>query len=653
MAFDRPIEADSVDNLGLLSSLFRAPVLGIMWLLGGEHAKEDEHLKQENESMEQELSDASDNGRVSGEVGGSKADCHSNGSDGCHPGKKPHFNDSDPPVASAASVTPANQAEVNGHNKENSPHNQLSVEVLDSSDDESKCKSKRTPAKNNGRPPSSRHSSSPRVGHTAVLDPAIDMIDDLVAVMERSTITIGGSSGPATSAILTSQENMACSSITSLSVSYSATTFSNPIASQIMSHHSSFSDGDHPSMSATQHNSSCSIRGIKKMSWSDECGNRSLVEYSYFDDSAAPPRSNHWSGMKSNSWRASRHSFDGTEKGLGTRRGEVRIIKSALKRSGSYSPPQTLFGNNSRRPTASTPSLSESSSASKMSEMKSFRSLSVIGSSFDSSGSDSSEHVNKALEVSYDTDDFTAAVTDKLLNSNECVPSTLQFGCGRASGGLIIPRGGPSDPRYDFPGGSRDSRYKLILGAGIPATQEQQAVASEQRKQNDKPAQDASPDGKASFSPNPATSIANGRNSPGHHHFLPRHPPNGYISPQYGFYVNITPPTPEPYMKAGDKLSRNAAMQQQSYLQFQHQDFRAPSPIPEGSPDPVAIPQRFVGRSSVPRPSSNRPSQEQNQSLSTSRHNSLKPTFTKNIKGMGMILAESTDHGVWPTVPFG
>ena len=653
MAFDRPIEADSVDNLGLLSSLIRAPVLGIMWLLGGDHAKEDEHLKQENESMEQELSDASENIRGSGEVGGSKADC---GSDGCHPGKKPHVDDGDPPVAVATSVNPTIQAEVNGHNKENdpssSPQNQPSVEVLDSSDDESKFKSKRA-AKNNGRPHSSRHSSSERVGHTTALDPAIDMIDDLVAVMERNTITIGGSLGPATSAILTSQEKMSSSSTTSLSVSYSATTFSNPITSQIMSHHSSFNNGDHPSLSATQNNSSCSMRGIKKMSWSDECGDRSLVEYSYFDDSAAPPRSNHWSAMKRNSWRASSHSVDGTEKGLGTRRGEVRIIKSALKRSGSYSPPQTLYGNNSREPTASTPSPSASSSASLMPGMKSFRSLSVIGSSFDSSGSDSSDHVNKGLEVSHDTDDSMAAVTDKFLNSNECVPSTLQFGCGRASGGLIIPRGGPSDPRYDFPGGSSDSRYKLILGAGIPATQEQQAVVCEQRELNDKPAQDASPDGKGSPSPNPATSIASGRNSPGHHHFLPRHPPNGYISPQYGFYVNITPPTPELYMKAGDKLSRNAAMQQQSYLQFQYQDFRAPSPIPEGSPDPVAIPQRFVGRSSVPRPYSTRPSQEQNQSSSTSRHNSLKPTFNKNIKGMGMLLAESTDHGVWPTVPFG
>jgi hypothetical protein len=169
------------------------------------------------------------------------------------------------------------------------------------------------------------------------------------------------------------------------------------------------------------------------------------------------------------------------------------------------------------------------------------------------------------------------------------------------------------------------------------------------------PAQDASSIVKASSSPNPATVIASGQNSPGHHHFLPRHPPNGYISPQYGFYVNITPPTPELYMNTGDKVSRHAAMQQQSYLQFQYQDkSKAPSPIPEGSPDNVVIPQRFVGRSSVPRPSSNRSSSHgQDQSLSSSRQKSLKPTFTKNMKGVGMLLAESADHGVWPTVPFG
>jgi len=649
MAFDRPIEADSVDNLGLLSSLIRAPVLGIMWLLS---PKDEEKPNPENETIEKESSDTGYNGNR--EAGGS--------SDGCDPGKKPQVEDDDPPVDSAPSVDPTNLAELNGENKENdfssSPQNQPSVEVLDYSNDESKCKSKTVASKNNV--PSSRHSSSRRVEHTAV-DPAIDMIDDLVAVMARSTIAIGGSLGPATSAVLTSEDKMPFSSTTSLSVSYSATTFSNPHQSQIKSHHSSFNNGDHPSLSLIQNNSSSSMRGMKKTSWSDECGNRSLVEYSYFDDSSVPPKSNHWSAMKRNSSRSSRHSFDGVDQGLGTRRGEVRVIKSALKRSGSYSPPVTLYSNNSKGMTDSNSSPAESSSSTP--EMKSFRSLSVIGSSFDSSTSDSSEHENDGFELSHNTDDT------RLSNSNECVPSTLQFGCGRASGGLIIPRGGPSDPRYYFPGGSSDTRYKLILGAGIPTTHEQQG------EQDDMPAQDASSIVKASSSPNPAAVIASGRNSPGHHHFLPRHPPNGYISPQYGFYVNITPPTPELYMNTGDKISRHAAMQQQSYLQFQYQDkSKAPSPIPEGSPDNVVIPQRFVGRSSVPRPSSNRSSSHgqdqslssvprpssnrssshgQGQYMSSPKQKSLKPTFTKNMKGVGMLLAESADHGVWPTVPFG
>lgn len=45
MAFDRPLEADRVDDLGLLSSFVRSPLVGpIMWLLGnhlsGEENKE-------------------------------------------------------------------------------------------------------------------------------------------------------------------------------------------------------------------------------------------------------------------------------------------------------------------------------------------------------------------------------------------------------------------------------------------------------------------------------------------------------------------------------------------------------------------------------------------------------------------------------------
>ena len=262
----------------------------------------------------------------------------------------------------------------------------------------------------------------------------------------------------------------------------------------------------------------------------------------------------------------------------------------------------------------------------------------MIGSS-DSSGS-----------TSEDTDDSMAAVTDKFVKSNECVPSTLQFGCGQASGGLIIPRGGPSDLRNYCPAGTNESRYQLILGAGAPASPKRIAGATEVESGTNKDASVV----KASVAPNPASSVKSGAsNSPGlHHHFLPRHG-NGYVSPQYGFYVNITPPTPELHAKACDQASKYAT-QQQSYLQFQYQDkYKAPSPIPEGSPggNDVVISQRFVGRSSVPRPSSSR-SSSQGQT-EPSRQNSLKPTFTKNKKGMGMLLAENSHHGVWPTVPFG
>jgi len=43
MAFDRPLDADRVDNLGLLSSFLRAPIVGpIMWILGGDMAQKQE-----------------------------------------------------------------------------------------------------------------------------------------------------------------------------------------------------------------------------------------------------------------------------------------------------------------------------------------------------------------------------------------------------------------------------------------------------------------------------------------------------------------------------------------------------------------------------------------------------------------------------------
>jgi len=296
--------------------------------------------------------------------------------------------------------------------------------------------------------------------------------------------------------------------------------------------------------------------------------------------------------------------------------------------------------------------------------MRSFRSLSVIG-----SDSSSAEHVSKESMHSHETQDSLAAVTNKKLNSNEvqCVPSTLQVGCGRASGGLIIPRGGPADSRYYFPrggGGPNDPRYQVILGTGMPGAHGQETKAKDgQDETKEEKKQENEANEKVVGSPNPASAFngGGGRSSPGHHHhFLPRHHTNGYISPQYGFYVNITPPTPELYaarnpLKSGEKPPRSAVQQQQSYQQFQYQSkYQAPSPIPEGSPGgPQGIPQRFVGKSSVPRPSSNKTSSERQDQMTGMRKNSLKPTFTKNKKGMGMLLAENPHHGVWPTVPFG
>ena len=48
MAFDRPLEADRVDDLGLFSAFIRAPVIGtLMWVLGGSKAMEEEKKQKE------------------------------------------------------------------------------------------------------------------------------------------------------------------------------------------------------------------------------------------------------------------------------------------------------------------------------------------------------------------------------------------------------------------------------------------------------------------------------------------------------------------------------------------------------------------------------------------------------------------------------
>jgi len=48
MAFDHPIEADRIDDLGLFSAFIRAPVVGtLMWVLGGSKAMEEEEKEKE------------------------------------------------------------------------------------------------------------------------------------------------------------------------------------------------------------------------------------------------------------------------------------------------------------------------------------------------------------------------------------------------------------------------------------------------------------------------------------------------------------------------------------------------------------------------------------------------------------------------------
>mmetsp|Transcript_3966 Transcript_3966/g.8913 ORF Transcript_3966/g.8913 Transcript_3966/m.8913 type:complete len:674 (+) Transcript_3966:32-2053(+) len=673
MAFDRPIEADSVDDMGLLGSLIRAPVVGIMWLLGGEHREEanaNEEVKQKhkNEQMERELRGGSNgDSRGGDEEADISADVDANGSsNGFRGGGNTDTSNAGVSLSDrSASSQPINQVEVEGHDKENkkplSPQNWPSTDFLKSSDGRaSNVKSKHHDSvdaakSSTERPLLSGQSPRRETQSTGIDCPATQIIDDLATAMESSRIC---SDSPGSASAALSQSKMTASSTDSLSASYSASTFSDHHnKSQTLSIQSSVNTSVHISQASN-------LRGSKKMSWSDECGNRSLVEY--FDEKVPPSRSNHWSAMRRNSWRASRHSFDGGDKTSGTRRSEVRVIKSALRRSGSYSPPVALYARNSSGVTSFTSSSTDSSctTSSSSPEMRSFRSLSVIG-----SDSSSAEHVSKESMHSHETQDSLAAVTNKKLNSNEvqCVPSTLQVGCGRASGGLIIPRGGPADSRYYFPrggGGPNDSRYQVILGTGMPGAHGQETKAKDgQDETKEEKKQENEANEKVVGSPNPASAFngGGGRSSPGHHHhFLPRHHTNGYISPQYGFYVNITPPTPELYaarnpLKSGEKPPRSAVQQQQSYQQFQYQSkYQAPSPIPEGSPGgPQGIPQRFVGKSSVPRPSSNKTSSERQDQMTGMRKNSLKPTFTKNKKGMGMLLAENPHHGVWPTVPFG
>jgi hypothetical protein len=52
MAFDRPLEADQVDDLNLFSLLLRAPVLGtLMWFLGGDASRKEEEAARRRQDM--------------------------------------------------------------------------------------------------------------------------------------------------------------------------------------------------------------------------------------------------------------------------------------------------------------------------------------------------------------------------------------------------------------------------------------------------------------------------------------------------------------------------------------------------------------------------------------------------------------------------
>lgn len=51
MAFNRPIEADQVDDFGLFSTFIRAPLVGvIMWALGGDEAKRQEEEQRDRQA---------------------------------------------------------------------------------------------------------------------------------------------------------------------------------------------------------------------------------------------------------------------------------------------------------------------------------------------------------------------------------------------------------------------------------------------------------------------------------------------------------------------------------------------------------------------------------------------------------------------------
>jgi hypothetical protein len=65
MAFDHPIEADRVNDLNFFSTFIRAPIIGtLMWLVGGEKARQQEEELIEREKVAAELMSESDSADV-------------------------------------------------------------------------------------------------------------------------------------------------------------------------------------------------------------------------------------------------------------------------------------------------------------------------------------------------------------------------------------------------------------------------------------------------------------------------------------------------------------------------------------------------------------------------------------------------------------
>lgn len=576
MAFDQHVAADQVGDgdVGLFSSLARP----ILWLLGDQDKNEEGKRKEERDKLEREIlvaSDVSDDG-ADDENGEKTSPCDRGGAEGSSQGVNDGGGDiMDMDIDAAGGGREGKDDAVEKNNSNKISTSLQSWPQIDHCDDEDDHHHRRSCSENYVQPPRRRDNCSP----------VTQIVDDLVAVMESSTID----PGPATSAADSSSPNTMA-----LPASHSASAFPNHQIPQL--HHA--------------HSSNSSIRS-KKTSWSDERGSRPLVEYS--DDLKTSYKSEHWTQLRRKKVR--RNSFDGDDKRSGTRRSQVRVIKSAL-RSGSYSPPVTkMYASGGAA--MSTSSSTSSTSSSRQSpptggDMRSFHSLSMIGSS--SSDSSSPDPFN----LSTNSSDSLAAETNQKLSmaDNVHVPSTLQQGRGGANG-LIIPRGGPS------------AAYHLTLGTRVGGEHQGRGVAKENNQA----------EGGANAPLNGNNYVNNGRKiSPHHHMFLP-HPPNGYVSPQYGFYVNITPPTPIHAAKRGSPLRpfEESSPQQQSYQQV---NTFPPSPIPEVE----FVNEKRPGPKLDPMPESVEP-----RAMKTR----LKPTFPKNRVGMGMVLAGNHHSHAWPSIPMG